>query len=234
MNRLACWRWVLPFAQLCVVLICLEWIATQRLDSFQEIVKMPPRSASSGETASVGWTPRSCWGCRSTGPLPKLLFFGILGVFFWVGGELDRSMADDGRRRIPLFIVAGASCIGAVAYTPRGAIGAAILLAMVAFFSAAVGFGRRVASRFGAPARIPGAHRSRTAKPIRSVALLVTLIAVCIATECIAVWIVFRRSPQRAASYSATRCFALSFACLNGLASISESTSSHGTGRSAT
>src|SRR5437867_1599364 len=101
MRHLARWQWALPFAQLCLILILVQWVAVQSAALHFHVHEALPGDASSGEAVAVGWDPSSCWDCDSVGPLPKLIFLGVLGVFYWVGSQLDRRMADDRKVRTP-------------------------------------------------------------------------------------------------------------------------------------
>src|SRR5437773_11528695 len=110
MRRIVCWRWVLPFVQLCLILVCVQWLADQR---GAHTFVPPPALVEEGH--AVGWDPRSCWDCDSVAPILRLLFLGVLGVFFFVGVQLDRQLAVDGGRLL-IFVLAAASCMGAVTY----------------------------------------------------------------------------------------------------------------------
>src|SRR5260370_35553541 len=93
MHRIVCWRSILPFAKLCLILVLVALL--ERGPTTLGSVPLPG-GAHPGE-AAVGWDVRCCWDCDNIGPLPRLLFLGIFGLFFWVGGQLDRLTGQIGR-----------------------------------------------------------------------------------------------------------------------------------------
>lgn len=160
MRHIARWRWALPFAQLCLILILVQWVAVQRATRPYHVTTPEALrgDASSGEAGPVGWDPRTCWDCDSVAPLPKLIFLGFLGVFYWVGGQLDRRMAYERKGRTPALPIAVAGCayLGAVSYAFVSAAGTLVIVAIAAgLFMAVVQVGRLMVRRSRVPTRLP-------------------------------------------------------------------------------
>jgi hypothetical protein len=131
------------------MLVFVQWLADQR----EAQAFVPPPSLGE-ESMAVGWDPRSCWDCDSIAPVARLLFFGVLGILFWVGVRLDCRPANHWNM-VLILVLAAAGYVGAAIYTSRSAIVALLFITLAAvFFWAVVQFGRLIARRCGAPARL--------------------------------------------------------------------------------
>ncbi|MGH9720437.1 MAG: hypothetical protein ACRD8O_09505 [Bryobacteraceae bacterium] len=158
MHRLACWRWFLPFAQLCLMLVCLKWIENQK---FPPAIHTDPAILPQAEGAqqAAGWEVRSCWGCDSVGPGLALLFLITVGASHRAGAQLDCRLTAGGHAtllpRILPAVLAGVSCTVALAYTCTATAFALLLIAIAAvFFSVVFQLARQIARACGASPRL--------------------------------------------------------------------------------
>jgi len=177
------WRWVLPFTQIVIAALCVHWWVKEVANTVEAWTPSPP-TVSSGETAGVGWNPRSCWDCDSVPPILRFLFLAVLGVFFWAGVRLDRRLSADGGVRsglsATLFALAAIASIGAALLLSFGwpcGMPCVIILCLL------MTIGLMAARRSTRP--------PADLKPV-SVTLIVRVLAVCVVMECVAVGAVFR------------------------------------------
>jgi hypothetical protein len=108
------------------MLVFVQWLADQR----EAQAFVPPPSLGE-ESMAVGWDPRSCWDCDSIAPVARLLFFGVLGILFWVGVRLDRRPANHWNM-VLILVLAAAGYVGAAIYTSRSAIVALLFITLAA------------------------------------------------------------------------------------------------------